>query len=127
MDYEFFSENELACKCPRLHTVGMDPDFMKKLVELRRFLGFPIILASAYRCPEHNQEVSNTGPNGPHTTGRAIDAKLYGQRAYALVKAAPNFGFTGIGVNQKGDIGSRFIHLDDLTEMPHPRPWVWSY
>lgn len=128
MDYEFFSERELSCKCPRVHPVNpMDPGFMEKLVEMRRFLGFPLPLSSAYRCPLHNQEVSNTGPNGPHTTGRAVDARVYGQRAFALVAAAPTFGLTGIGVHQRGKVESRFIHIDDLTEMPHPRPWVWSY
>lgn len=125
--YEFFTAKELMCKCQRKHTTGMNPEFMTKLVALRKHLKFSIPISSAYRCPLHNQEVSNTGPDGPHTTGRAIDASVYGPKAFELVVSAFNFRFTGIGVSQKGSVDARFIHLDDLTEMPHPRPWVWSY
>lgn len=36
------------------------------------------------------------------------------------------YGFTGIGINQKG--GNRFIHLDDCGPTTgRPRPTMWSY
>ena len=43
-----------------------------------------------------------------------------------FITHAQEYGFTGIGVNQKGN--SRFIHLDiaDHSE-ERPRPTVWSY
>lgn len=103
----------------------MHPDFMSKLVALRTYLDFPFPVSSAFRCPEHNQRVSSTGANGPHTTGRAIDIAVRGEQAYEIVSQAARFGFTGIGVAQKG--GGRFIHLDDLEYPDAPRPWVWSY
>jgi uncharacterized protein YcbK (DUF882 family) len=103
----------------------MHPDFMSKLVALRAYLNFPFVLSSAFRCPEHNSAVSSTGSVGPHTTGRAVDIVVRGEQAYEVLANAARFGFTGIGVNQKG--GSRFIHLDDLESPEYPRPGVWSY
>jgi uncharacterized protein YcbK (DUF882 family) len=115
-----FADAELACKCG----CGMlpDQDFMDKVEQLRTTLGFPLPVTSAARCPAHNAAVSATGRAGPHTTGRAIDIGVRGDRAVALIKAALNLGFTGIGIAQKGN--SRFIHLDDLQE---GRPTIWSY
>ncbi len=101
---------------------------MEKLIALREHLDFPFIITSAYRCPEYNQKVSTTGPNGSHTTGRAIDIAVYGEQAYKLIRYAPQFKFNGIGVSQTGSHRSRFIHLDDLTRVDgYPRPWVWGY
>jgi uncharacterized protein YcbK (DUF882 family) len=106
----------------------MDPRFMHKIVDLRRILDFPFIVTSAFRCPEYNQLVSNTGPDGPHTTGRAIDIRLYGGRAFRLDSLAKQYGMTGIGVAQHGARGSRFLHLDDLeANESRLRPWIWSY
>lgn len=101
----------------------MHIDFMDDLQELRQLFGRPMPVTSGYRCSEYNTKVSSTGPNGPHTTGRAVDIGLGGSAAYDLLKLALGRGFTGIGVNQKGT--GRFIHLDKLTD--GPRPNVWSY
>ena len=125
-DWPHFSHEELRCKhCGECH---MDEGFMESLERLRVDFGHPIPISSAYRCPTHNASVSSTGLAGPHTTGKAIDARVHGGRALKLLGMAPSYGFTGIGVAQKGVHSSRFIHLDTLTsdEMP-PRPWVWSY
>ena len=68
------------------------------------------------------------GGAGPHRTGRAIDLRVHGSLALMVVRIALSEGFTGIGVSQKGDHTKRFIHLDDLTDVPgQPRPWIWSY
>lgn len=102
-------------------------DFMEKVERLRVRYGMPMIVASAARCPDHNEKESATkSRTGPHTTGCAIDITVRGLSAWLLLRLALEEGFTGIGVNQKG--GERFLHLDDL---PHadgqPRPTVWSY
>lgn len=101
----------------------MDHYFMIKLVAMRRELGTPFILTSAYRCPLHNSRLSSTGDNGPHTTGRAVDILCRGHDAFKIVASANRNGMTGIGVRQKGK--DRFIHVDDLTGPL--RPWIWSY
>jgi uncharacterized protein YcbK (DUF882 family) len=67
--------------------------------------------------------VSTTGPNGPHTTGRATDFGISHVRALELLRHAVGMAFTGIGINQKGS--GRFIHLDDLDTVP--RPHIWTY
>lgn len=99
---------------------------MKRIELLRLAFGNPMIVSSAARCPKHNIDVSETGENGPHTTGRAIDFSVSGADARKLVHLAIEYGFTGIGVNQKGD--KRFVHVDDLADgIGQPRPWIWTY
>jgi uncharacterized protein YcbK (DUF882 family) len=116
-----FSDDELACKCG----CGMLPqaDFMAKVEKLRVKAGFPFPVTSGARCPKHNNAVSGTGLIGPHTTGRAIDIAVSRAQAHRLLVLACAAGFTGIGVNQKGN--NRFIHLDDLETSA--RPAIWSY
>jgi len=119
-----FELKEFACK--HCGQVKMDDGFLVLLDELRDRVGHPIVISSGYRCPEHNCAVSTTGPNGPHTTGHAADLAVRGYVAKTVLRVASILPFTGIGVNQKGT--SRFIHLDNLPEIPgRPRPWVWSY
>ena len=116
-----FSDAELTCKCG----CGMLPkqDFMDKIQKLRELVGFTLPVSSAARCPKHNSKVSQTGLQGPHTTGRAIDLQVTGENAYNVLKTALAMNsFTGIGIQQKG--GGRFIHLDDLK---NNRPTIWSY
>lgn len=123
---EHFSRNELACKCCGM--ADMDEAFMERLEDLRKSYNKPMKASSAYRCPEHNAEVSKTGKDGPHTTGRAIDILVSGKDTHAIIRIAAGMGFTGIGIKQKGPHDQRFLHLDDLEEEPgRPRPWVWSY
>ncbi|ABK45255.1 Peptidase M15A [Magnetococcus marinus MC-1] len=122
-----FSHAELQCHCGCGRSV-MDERFMARLEELRMAYGKPIIVNSAYRCPNHNASVSTTGSNGPHTTGRAVDVQVSGEDAHTLMALAMHHGFTGIGVSQRGQHKSRFIHLDTLDAAPgQPRPTIWSY
>lgn len=125
MKYKHFSEAELTCQCGCGQQL-MNPSFMFLVEELRERVGFALPVSSAYRCPEHNNNVSKSGYDGPHTTGRAIDLRVSHEKSYQVLRIAMSMGFTGIGVNQKGD--GRFIHLDDLSGAPNrPRPHVWSY
>lgn len=103
------------------------PEFMDKLHHLRRKFARPMAINSSYRTPAYNNRISKTGFKGPHTTGRAVDIRVAGDHAYALINLAFQHGFTGIGINQKGSWDGRFVHLDDLTYPEHPRPRVWSY
>jgi len=124
VETDHFKEHELRCHCGCGRN-EMKEAFLKKLEDLRVWFGKPIVLSSAFRCPEHNKKVSTTGKTGPHTTGQAVDILVHGSDAYDLLRAVFMFGFTGIGVNQKGS--QRFIHLDSLAEPFYPRPRVWSY
>lgn len=114
------------------HTTGelvVDPEYMDDLQALRDACGFPLPVNSGYRTPAHNAAVSTTGETGPHTTARATDIRIYGERAFQLVTHALALGFTGIGVAQKGDVNGRYIHVDKLpTDNPLiPRCAIWSY
>jgi uncharacterized protein YcbK (DUF882 family) len=112
----------------------MNADFMEKIVKLRKHFGFPMIVTSAFRCPEWDAKVgSSVRPGGgPHTLGHAMDVNVYGERARLLIAKADDLGgFTGLGIMQKTGLGAseRFIHLDDLTatEAQAPRPGLWTY
>lgn len=125
MESKYFKDAELRCKHCGVNK--MDRSFLTWLDQLREEYGKPMRLVSAYRCPVHNQKVSTTGPNGPHTTGKAVDVAASGADAHRLVKLALHFGAMGIGVQQKGAHPSRFIHIDMLFPPSHPRENIWSY
>lgn len=115
--WKHFSKEEMECShCGKCH---MDSGFMRSLDALREVFGGPLRVSSGYRCPEYNKEVSHTGLDGPHTTGKAVDILVAGKDARKLISLADEF--PGLGVSQKGDWGSRFIHLDQLEVR------TWSY
>lgn len=105
----------------------MDNAFVEKMDALREAYGKPMRVTSAYRCPEHPIEAKKTKP-GAHASGHAMDIGVHGDEAHKVLELAVAMGFSGIGVAQKGDIASRFIHIDDIENGDgFPRPWVWSY
>lgn len=123
----FFTKAEFECKCG-CGSAAMDRHFMKKLFALRLNVDEPFFITSGFRCPAYNNKVSSTGFTGPHTTGKAVDIQLKGERAHRTINLLMN-NFTGIGISQKGAHDSRFMHLDNLKddETEGPRPWIWSY
>lgn len=117
-----FSPEEFRCKhTGKLH---MHAGFMDRLQKLRTAYGKPMRITSGYRAPEHPIEAAKAKP-GAHSTGRACDIGVQGADAVELLRIALQFGFTGIGVQQRGN--ARFIHLDDLPDGEFPRPAIWSY
>ena len=122
-DKNYFTDEELACPCCRVN--GFEPTTLTKLNALREACGFPIPLNSAYRCEAYNKACGFTQT---HATGQAVDPRVSHKQAAKLNELAPKFGFTGIGVSQKGAVSGRFMHLDDLDAAPgRPRPHIWSY
>lgn len=125
---EFFNPAEFDCShCGENH---MKHSFMLSLDALRKQCAFPFPVTSGYRCPAHNNKVSSTGLNGPHTTGQAVDIGVYGEKALMVVALAGRHGFLGLGISQKSSTPhhQRFIHLDTLeAESGRPRPWIWTY
>jgi uncharacterized protein YcbK (DUF882 family) len=124
----YFQLSEFDCKCgglPNCPKNLMNPVFLERLDALRHKLGFPLPVASGYRCPAHNVKVSTTGLTGPHTSGLAADLRVSGRQAYAILELAADFDFSGIGVRMHGPAEGRFIHLDMIET--GPRPNCWSY
>ncbi len=122
MATQHFTDAELACKCG----CGMLPpqDFQDRIEALRVAYGKPLRISSGARCPEHNDRVSGTGLKGPHTVA-AVDFAVFGADAHRLLTCAFAMGFEGIGVQQSGAVGSRFVHVDDRRA--HKGPTVWTY
>lgn len=127
VSWKYFKPDEMKCKCGQCGSTGheMDNNFMAKLDLLRDKCNFPLVITSGYRCPDYNAKVAGTGKSGPHTTGKAADIAIDRMKAYHLLDYAMQLGFTGIGIDQKGN--GRFIHLDTLTSEESFRPCVWSY
>lgn len=124
-DWKHFDLDEFRCKCGCQQNYISD-EFVTLLDELRELVGFPLVVTSGYRCPDHNNRVSSTGRTGPHTTGQAADISVDRFRAFRVMSKAADMGFTGIGFKQHG--GGRFMHLDTLPNADgQPRPTIWSY
>ena len=123
MSWENFHLDEFACRHCGKNLISHN--LVDRLQSLRTELAFPFVITSGYRCPEHPNEI-NKSKVGTHAMGLAVDILSYGEQAYKIISTAPKHGFTGIGVNQKGQ--GRFIHLD-IADETHgkQRPTVWSY
>ena len=117
----FDAATEWACK--GTGKIVVVPDFMDRLEELRVRVGFALPINSGYRSPEHNQAVSSSGDDGPHTTGQAADIRVHSLQAMTVLSAALQLGFVGVGVQQKGPHGGRYIHVDTARAVPA----LWSY
>ena len=120
--YRNFSEEEFRCSHSGL--CRMDPDFLERLQDLRDAIALPFPVSSGYRHESHPIEARKKQP-GAHAHGCAADILCRGELAYRIVSLAYAFGFVGIGVNQAGPFGQRFIHLDSWAD--RPRPAIWSY
>ena len=125
-----FSKSEFESKCGREMPEEVYHNVVKvanQLQYLRDYLNKPIKVNSAYRSPEHNNSVSSTGLDGPHTTGIAVDIATNTQSQYKLLNFALNYEPkpTGIG------IAKTFTHLDwltpDVSQKYVVRPNVWKY
>lgn len=109
---KYFKEAEFARLGCSLQ--DMKQDFMDMLDECRELAGIPFVMTSAYRAPEHNEEVGGV-PGSAHPKGRAADIKaLNGTTRWKIVYAAILVGFRRIG------IGRNFVHLDNDDSLPHP-------
>ena len=120
--YKYFTEDELKCKHTGL--CDMDWAFMQTVERIRERCGFPFKVSSAYRSPEHPIEAKK-GSHRHHYSDKAMDILVNGEQAMTLVKIALEEGINRIGVAQKGDRASRFIHLDMDNSRATPR--IWSY
>jgi len=125
-----FSTDEMQCQCG-CGANDMDDEFMRMLQALREEAGFPFRLTSARRCEKHDANVSSYKKNkaGIHTFGKAVDVSVGNvntTKTLKLIKQAQDIGFTGLGMNLRGDRSKRFIHLDNRG-VDFSLPAVWTY
>lgn len=117
-----FTDDELNCRCCGEANDSLEfRELMDEIQEMREILKFPLPVTSAYRCKDHPTEAKKD-KFGQHNIA-AIDINVYGEQALKLIELALERGFTGIGINQKGDYKNRFIHLD-FRDGPRK---LWSY
>ena len=109
-------------KCQHCGELKIDEELMDLIQAARETLG-PLRITSGFRCSEHNNNISSTGPTGPHTTGKAIDiaTKSSQQRKELIAYFASKV--SGLG------IAKSFIHIDLLYEEDgfpgRPNSWVY--
>lgn len=120
--YKYFSKNDtkIQCRCGCGKGLDdMDQEFMHRLDAAREQAGVPFRITSGFRCGKHNNKVSSTGFNGPHTTGKAIDIRAHSPRnRYLVLKALIDQGFHRLGVART------FIHVDATDNDPEV---IWNY
>ena len=121
-EWKNFKDEELNCRCCGEANDSLEfRELMNEIQEMRDELGFPFPVTSAYRCKDHPIEAKKDR-YGQHNVA-AIDINVHGDQALKLIELALARGFTGIGINQKGEYKKRFIHLD-LRDGPRK---LWSY
>ena len=114
---ENFNLQEFECTHPEHRHVKVDDELVNKLQELRTELGQALIITSAYRCPERNEQVGGA-EQSQHLKGTAADVILNNLNydIKEIADKAKEIGFTGIGLY------NNFIHLD----VREGRPAKWS-
>ena len=120
-----FSFAEMACR--ETGEWLLDGALMGALQRVRAICG-PLTVTSGYRSPRHSKEAAKGRSGGPHTLGKAADIRCAGTQAFDILHTALDEGFTGIGIDQRGE--DRFLHLDVITHLddfPATRPTIWSY
>lgn len=110
--YRYFTPRELASRGNG--SLLVNHDAISKLDEMRRIVGKPFIITSAYRDPLHNARVGGA-PRSYHKRGMAFDILLAGHDKDELKVAAMQAGFGGIAFARS------FLHVDT-----GPRR-TWSY
>tara|TARA_B100000530_G_scaffold323448_1_gene259313 strand:- start:159 stop:512 length:354 start_codon:yes stop_codon:yes gene_type:complete len=115
-DFKYFKLEDFNCQ--ETGDNLMDVDFIHRLDELRETCGFPFIITSGFRSPEHSNERSKANGPGTHAQGIAADIRVSGgSQRYTIIQEAMRMGFQGIG------IAKTFIHVDDRQSTPV----VWNY
>lgn len=114
--YPNFTAAEFRCR--ETGECEMKASFLARLQRLRTELGEAMHVTSGFRSTRHSVERAKPQP-GTHTFGRAVDIAANGRLQYQIIRLAPSFGFTGIG------IAKTFIHLDDWDGGPRPNVWIY--
>ena len=91
-----FSPDEF--KCQGSGELKISPVVLDFCQAFRNMHGEGVSITSGYRSPEHNNSVSSTGLDGPHTTGLAIDIATNTQTQYKLIRFALNYNPQAMGM-----------------------------
>ncbi|RJO67433.1 MAG: DUF882 domain-containing protein [Myxococcales bacterium] len=114
-----FARSEMQCHCGCNKCI-VCVDLLDALEDLRERVGWPLVVNSAYRCPEHNAAVGGK-PKSKHLEGIAADVCCRNLSVDDLARAAetiPAFRRGGIGKYPK----KGFVHVD--VRRNGPARWV---
>jgi len=102
-----FNLQEFECTHPDHRHTRVDEELVEKLQQLRDKLDVPLVINSAYRCPERNKQVDGA-EYSQHLYGKAVDISLHTipLQIEEIKRIAKQIGFRGIGLY------NTFIHLD---------------
>ncbi len=111
-----FRVREFACKGKGCcDTVMIDPKLAEYLQKIRDHFGKAVTISSGYRCPTRNGATKNASKTSKHTQGMAADIVVKGVAPAEVAKYAESIGILGIGLYEKADCGSDFVHVDTRT------------
>jgi zinc D-Ala-D-Ala carboxypeptidase len=113
----YFSPAEVACKGTGMVLLtDASRAALRRLDDLRRAMGHPLILNSGHRTPEHNKAVGGA-KNSYHMRGMAFDVRMDNTDPHEFEEQAVEAGFNGIGIYAR----SGFIHIDARPVEKHWR------
>jgi len=113
-----FSEAELACHHCGVN--GCKQSLVDALEAFRAIVGKPVIVSSAYRCPQHNAEAGGAG-RSEHVEGLAADIRVAGMNTAEMETTARKIpAIRGMGRNDHQD----YIHVDVRPTLTLAR---WCY
>jgi hypothetical protein len=98
--------------------VGVLDDVMFKLDRARELFGYPIVITSGFRTPEHNEEIGGT-KDSEHIFGRAVDIQAPTD-PYVREKLCWALGLAGFS---RLEICKRHFHVDVSKTKPSPCFW----
>ena len=118
---KYFQPSEFRRCTPPCSIDDMQPNFLTLLDAIRERAGIPLVLNSAYRSKEYENQKGRSG-NSAHTYGLAVDIRCHGTNTrWKIVRAAVSLGVTRIG------IGSTFVHIDTGESRGLPPNVIWTY
>jgi uncharacterized protein YcbK (DUF882 family) len=113
-----FSTSEFVCRCG-CGRVFIEPELIQTLEAIREYAGFPVVITSGFRCPDHNAAAGGT-PQSAHLTGEAADISISSShRRFKFIEAAIMAGVSRIGV------GRNILHIDVSKRLP--QEVIWGY
>lgn len=115
---KYFSNDEFLRCTPPCTMEDLSDELLDRLDVVRSLCGFPLIVNSAYRSFDYEQERGRTGSSS-HCKGIAVDlAVTSGEKRLKIVQNALRAGFKRIG------IAKTFVHLD-LDEGKSSSIWLY--
>lgn len=119
MEYEFFSDKDFKNATPSCSIFDMDDNLLIMLDKLRKIIGQPVIINSAYRTTEYEKSKRRSGSSS-HCKGKAVDIRCVSDSyKFLIVQTALALGFKRIG------IGSTYVHLDIDEEKNQNVLWTY--